>query len=139
MTGMRSLAPVPEISFSSSAYPCASDLLGDPVQCLGDPEVAETGGDHAERVGAPLDETAGDGAGLEPDLGDRRLDRGTGRRRDIGTLVDDPRDSLHGDAAHPGDLLDRHSMLIASGLRLARHDRPRGLGGDGLVSLAIRW
>ena len=49
-------------------------LLGDPVERLGDAEVAQAGDDDAKRLGAPLDEAAGDRAGLEAGRRDRGLD-----------------------------------------------------------------
>jgi hypothetical protein len=85
--------------------------LGDPVEGLRDAEEAESGRNHAERVGAPLDEAARHRAGLEADGRDGGLHGAPRLGRDVGAAVDDARDRLRGDPAHAGDLLDGRSVL----------------------------
>ncbi len=81
-TGTMSTVSDVSISRRSSAVAGGLRLLRDPVERLGDAEVAQAGDDHAERLRASLDEAAGDGARLEPGLGDGRLDRLAGSRGD---------------------------------------------------------
>ena len=84
MTGPMSTVSVLVDLLEQDAVAGRLRLLGDAVEGLGDPEVAQAGDDDPERLRATLHEASRDGARLEPGRGDGRLHRQAGLGRHVG-------------------------------------------------------
>ena len=119
-TGARSARRRPGSPSAAGRSP-APPTPRDPVERPRDAEVGQPGGNHAQGVGPRCTRLRATAFGWNPVLADRGLDRGTRLGSDVGTPVDDARDRLDGHPAHPGDLSDRHPVLVTPGLGSGGH------------------